>query len=123
MKNWKTTLAGALAAAGAAIMLIIQQGHDITDWKTWILPAALALLGYLAKDGAPAEAAKLLVLAGCGLSFSSCNVAISPDGTPTLGLDPVAAMNAYNAYTAKKGLPPVSVTVPVAPLSIVIPTK
>lgn len=48
--NWKTTAAGALAAAATAITLIVQQGHSVTDWKTWILPAAMAMLGYVAKD-------------------------------------------------------------------------
>jgi len=48
--NWKTTAAGALAAAAAAITLIVQQGHSIQDWKTWLFPAAVAILGYVAKD-------------------------------------------------------------------------
>lgn len=46
----KTTLLGIAAAAAAAIQSIVQQGHSIEDWKTWVLPAALAILGYLAKD-------------------------------------------------------------------------
>lgn len=49
----KTTLIGLLAAAAAAIQGIVQQGHAIEDWKTWALPVALAVLGYLAKDAAP----------------------------------------------------------------------
>ena len=48
--NWKTNIAGALAAAAAAITLIVQQGHSVTDWKTWILPASIAILGYVSKD-------------------------------------------------------------------------
>lgn len=46
----KTTIFGALAAAAAAVQLIVQQGAKIEDWKTWLLPATLALLGYFAKD-------------------------------------------------------------------------
>jgi hypothetical protein len=46
----KTTIIGAIAAAAAAIQAIVQQGAKIEDWKTWILPAAIALLGYVAKD-------------------------------------------------------------------------
>jgi hypothetical protein len=46
----KTTILGLLCAAAAAIQGIVQQGHEVTDWKTWILPATLAILGYLAKD-------------------------------------------------------------------------
>ena len=48
--DMKTTLIGLLAAAAAALQSIVQQGHDIADWKTWVLPVALAVLGYLAKD-------------------------------------------------------------------------
>ena len=46
----KTTIIGILAAVAAAIQGIVQQGHAIEDWKTWVLPAALAALGYLARD-------------------------------------------------------------------------
>jgi hypothetical protein len=46
----KTTLIGLLAAAAAAIQTTVQDGHSLDDWKTWILPASLAVLGYLAKD-------------------------------------------------------------------------
>ena len=49
----KTTLLGLLCAAAAAIQGIVQQGHDVTDWKTWLLPVTLAVLGYLAKDASP----------------------------------------------------------------------
>lgn len=49
----RTTLIGVLAAAAAAIQGIVQQGHSIEDWKTWVLPVALAALGYLAKDQTP----------------------------------------------------------------------
>jgi hypothetical protein len=45
-----TTLLGILGAIAAAIQIIEQQGGKIEDWKTWILPAALAALGYFAKD-------------------------------------------------------------------------
>lgn len=51
----KTTILGLLCAAAAAIQGIVQQGHDITDWKTWILPVSLAILGYLAKDATPSK--------------------------------------------------------------------
>ena len=48
-----TTIVGLLAAACAAIQNIVQQGHSIEDWKTWALPVALAVLGFLAKDQGP----------------------------------------------------------------------
>ena len=51
----KTTILGLLAAAAAAIQGIVQQGHSVEDWKTWVLPVALAVLGYLAKDQNPIQ--------------------------------------------------------------------
>jgi hypothetical protein len=46
----KTTLIGLLAAAAAAIQTTVQDGNSLIDWKTWILPVSLAILGYLAND-------------------------------------------------------------------------
>jgi hypothetical protein len=53
--NWQTTVAGALAAAATAITLIVQQGNSITDWKTWILPAAIAIFGFVSGDQKPVD--------------------------------------------------------------------
>jgi hypothetical protein len=53
MKNWKTTVAGAIAAVAVAITTVVQQGASLADWKTWITPVAIALLGYLAGDKTP----------------------------------------------------------------------
>lgn len=46
----KTTIIGLLAAVASSIQGIVQQGNSVEDWKTWILPVTLAILGYLAKD-------------------------------------------------------------------------
>ena len=46
----KTTLIGLLAAAAAAIQTTVQDGNSLVDWKTWILPVSLAILGYLSTD-------------------------------------------------------------------------
>jgi len=46
----KTTILGLLAAAAAAIQTTVQDGNSLIDWKTWILPVSLAVLGYLAND-------------------------------------------------------------------------
>ena len=51
----KTTILGLLCAAAAAIQSVVQQGNSIEDWKTWILPVALAILGFLAKDSTHAK--------------------------------------------------------------------
>ena len=50
LKDPQTTIIGALAAVACAINLVVQQGASVEDWKTWIMPATLALLGFLAKD-------------------------------------------------------------------------
>lgn len=49
----KTTILGLLAAAAAVIQAHVQAGRSLDDWKTWILPVALAALGYLANDESP----------------------------------------------------------------------
>jgi len=46
----KTTILGLLAAVAATIQAIAQEGHSLDDWKTWILPVSLAILGYLSSD-------------------------------------------------------------------------
>lgn len=48
MKNWKTTITGALIAVVIAVQPIIATGN--VDWKAVGLAALVALLGYLAKD-------------------------------------------------------------------------
>ena len=55
----KTTIIGLLAATAAAIQGIVQQGHDVTDWKTWILPVTLAVLGYLTADASTVKAGQI----------------------------------------------------------------
>lgn len=50
MKNWKTTLVGALAAAVSAIAIFQQNGGELDDWKVWIIPALVAAMGVLSKD-------------------------------------------------------------------------
>lgn len=52
----KTTIIGLLAAIAAAVQIVVQQGGSLTDWKTWVLPASLAALGYLAKDSTSPKA-------------------------------------------------------------------
>jgi len=49
----KTTIIGLLAAIAATIQTTVQDGNSIADWKTWILPVSLAVLGYLSKDATP----------------------------------------------------------------------
>ena len=46
----KTTILGLLAAVAATIQTTVQDGNSLVDWKTWILPVSLAILGYLSGD-------------------------------------------------------------------------
>lgn len=48
MKNWKTTIVGALMAVVIAVQPIISTGA--IDWKAVGLAALVALFGYLVKD-------------------------------------------------------------------------
>lgn len=50
MKNWKTTLLGAIGAALTAVTIYIQSGGDLSDWKLYILPVLVAVFGYVSKD-------------------------------------------------------------------------
>jgi len=50
IKNWKTTLAGGLFAALIAIQQFTSAGGDVSDWKQWVIPALIALLGVLMPD-------------------------------------------------------------------------
>ena len=49
IKNWKTTIAGAVMA-GIEVLARVSNGHDLTEWRNWILPVALAVIGFLARD-------------------------------------------------------------------------
>lgn len=50
LKNWKTTLAGGLFAALIAVQQFTSAGGDVSDWKQWVIPALIALLGALLPD-------------------------------------------------------------------------
>lgn len=56
MKNWKTTLVGALAA-GANIAATLYQTGTV-DVKTLLVSAGIAALGYVAKDAGVTGVAK-----------------------------------------------------------------
>jgi uncharacterized membrane protein YkvI len=50
MKNLKTTVAGVITAALVALTNILQNGAKLEDWKTWVVPVAIAIMGYVSKD-------------------------------------------------------------------------
>lgn len=72
MRNYRTTLVGA-ALAGLSFLAIFQQnGGNLADWKQWLIPAAIAVLGYVAKDAGVTGSLKLLLVSLCLLSLPSC---------------------------------------------------
>jgi len=54
MKDWKTTLIGAAAAAFVAISTYANNGGNLADWKLWTGAAIAAIFGYLVPDKKPA---------------------------------------------------------------------
>lgn len=46
----KTTLTGYLLAGAYALQDVLQKGTSITDWKTWLVPVLIAVLGHLTAD-------------------------------------------------------------------------
>jgi hypothetical protein len=50
IKNWKTTLLGAVGAALTAVTIYVQNGGDLADWKLYAIPALVAAFGYVSKD-------------------------------------------------------------------------
>jgi len=58
MKNWRTTLLGAVGAAISAITLYTQSGGNLGDWKLYVFPALIAAFGYLSKDAGVTGTAK-----------------------------------------------------------------
>ena len=49
LKNWKTTIAGAILA-GVDVLAKVSSGETLDDWRNWILPVALAVIGFLSRD-------------------------------------------------------------------------
>lgn len=49
VKSWKTTIAGALLA-GLTVLGQVSDGQSLDDWRNWILPVSLAVIGFLARD-------------------------------------------------------------------------
>jgi len=46
----KTTILGLLSAGAFAFQSSVQNGASFTDWKTWLFPVVIALLGYHTED-------------------------------------------------------------------------
>lgn len=81
MKNYRTTIIGALLAGVSFLGIYQSNGGNLADWKQWAIPFLIAVLGYLAKDAGVTGASKVLIASLCLLSLPSCGTL--PDGTKT----------------------------------------
>lgn len=57
MKNWKTTIVGALTGGGISIDAIVQQGLT-QGWKQALIGLAVIILGIVSKDAGVTGVAK-----------------------------------------------------------------
>ena len=73
MKNYRTTLVGAALAGLTFVSQFQANGGNLADWKLWVIPFLIAVLGYVAKDAGAGGSIKLL--AGCLalLTLPSCS--------------------------------------------------
>lgn len=74
MKNWKTTLTGALLAGLSFLAIYQNNGGNLSDWKQWLIPTLIAVLGYLSKDAGVTGSLKLIPALLCVLCLPSCAV-------------------------------------------------
>lgn len=82
MKNWRTTFIGALLAGLSFLAAFQANGGNLSDWKLWIIPALIAVLGYLAKDAGVTGSMKAVgVLLCCTMLLTSCGS--TPGGQKT----------------------------------------
>lgn len=75
MKNWKTTFLGAAVAGLMWLQLYQQNGGNLSDWKQWAIPCAIAILGVVAKDYNVSGKGSALVTAACLLTLPACTSA------------------------------------------------
>jgi len=75
MKNYRTTIVGA-ALAGLSFLSIYQaNGGDLSHWQQWLIPVAIAALGFVAKDAGVTGSVKILIGSLCLLTLPSCELA------------------------------------------------
>lgn len=72
MKNYRTTLIGAVLAALSFLGIYQTNGGDLAHWQQWLVPALIAALGYVAKDAGVTGSLKLLIACLALLTLSSC---------------------------------------------------
>lgn len=72
MKNYRTTIVGALLAGLSFLAIYQSNGGDLANWQQWLIPVAVAALGYVAKDAGVTGSVKLLLACLCLLSLPNC---------------------------------------------------
>ena len=82
MKNYRTTIIGALLAGLSFLAIYQQNGGSLSNWQQWLIPALIAVLGYVAKDAGVTGSLKLLLASLCLLTLPACQ---SPQDTQRLG--------------------------------------
>lgn len=103
MKNYRTTLIGALLAGATFLGMYQSNGGDLGDWKQWFIPLLIAVLGYIAKDAgvtgmvklallsllipacSPQQRQTTLALADIGLAAAVASGKISPGDSLAIG--------------------------------------
>lgn len=84
--NWKTTLLGAAMAVLVVLQEYLSEGGDLTDYKQWILPALITLIGALMPDPKSGNGQmKLPLVLLCAFCLCSCSCsALTPERTRAL---------------------------------------
>jgi hypothetical protein len=101
MKNYKTTIAGAILAALAFVQTFQANGGNLNDWKLWLIPAVIAAMGYVAKDAGVTGTAKLLVGCLCMMSLTSCAGMLAALASPGGQIIEAAAVTLVKQQAAK----------------------
>ena len=71
LKNWQSTAIGATLA----VLLIMQESDDLSNWKVWVIPSLIAALGIVMRDANKSSigtGVKLLILGLCATCLISC---------------------------------------------------
>jgi drug/metabolite transporter (DMT)-like permease len=98
MRNWRTTLIGAVLAGVTFLAQFQQNGGNLDDWKLWVIPALVTVLGYVAKDAGVTGSVKALGLLLClgAMLLSSCGTILTRDQAIRDGINVAAgALDGY----------------------------
>ena len=72
MQNYRTTLVGASLAGLTFVSQFQSNGGNLADWRLWVIPFLIAVLGYVAKDAGVTGTAKILIGCLALLTLPSC---------------------------------------------------